>query len=329
MEPQVASATAATSMSASFREEFCLPFLLDGQNPDGGWGYGPGSQSGVELTCWALLAIVGAPSSSELQAAISRGNNWLRQAQMPDGSWPAFVGQHEGCWVTALACLALHAQNESPDCVARGLRWLCNAWPREGGFWWRLGRPFFAGKSVGRQNNALRGWSWTPGTSSWVEPTAYSLILLRSIPEAFRLPLAVKRRRLGEAMLYDRMCPGGGWNCGNPVVYGVPGEPQVVPTVWALLALRDYPQRTENQESLHWLERSYERIRGPGSLALAHLCLETYERSTPPLEPALQEIYGVNQLLHNLQAVAWAVIALASRQTHAWLRHTPREMPRS
>ena len=28
-------------------------------------------------------------------------------------------------------------------------------------------------------------------------------------------------------MLYDRMCPGGGWNCGNPKVYGVAGEPLV------------------------------------------------------------------------------------------------------
>ena len=46
-------------------------------------------------------------------------------------------------------------------------------------------------------------------------------------------------------MLYDRMCPGGGWNCGNPMVYGVPGEALIVPTVWALLALRDEPKKTE------------------------------------------------------------------------------------
>jgi hypothetical protein len=36
-----------------------------------------------------------------------------------------------------------------------------------------------------------------------------------------------KRLRLGAAMLLDRACPGGGWNAGNAVVYGVPLRPHI------------------------------------------------------------------------------------------------------
>ena len=98
---------------------------------------------------------------------------------------------------------------------------------------------------------SYRGWGWTPGTSSWVEPTSFALLALeRSRSRRSCHPTANRRRELATAMLYDRMCPGGGWNCGNPRVYGVAGEPLVVPTVWALLALRAQSARRENTESL-------------------------------------------------------------------------------
>ncbi len=144
-------------------------------------------------------------------------------------------------------------------------------------------------------------------------------MLLRNIPEESRSPLASGRRQLGEAMLYDRMCPGGGWNSGNALVYGVAGEPRVGPTVWALLALQDHRDCTENRKSLDWLERSYEHIRGPASLALAHLCLETYGRPAPPLEPALQSLHSNNHFFDNVPVMAWAAIAL-SPEPH-WLIH--------
>jgi len=80
--------------------------------------------------------------------------------------------------------------------------------------------------------------------------------------------------------------------------------------VWALLALQDYPDRPENQKSLDWLECAYEHIRGPGSLALAHLCLETYGRATPPLEPTLQRFFLNNQFFHSVPAMAWVLAAL-------------------
>jgi len=256
------------------------------------------------------LALAKSSPSSIAEEATQHGRDWLIGAQLPDGSWPAQVGQPEGCWVTSLACLALQALRAAPEGVSRGVVNLCNTWSREGSLWWRFHRRFLVRKKIARQNDSLRGWSWTAGTSSWVEPTAYALILLRTVAAECHPSTAVRRRRLGEAMLYDRVCPGGGWNSGNPVVYGVPGEPQVGPTVWALLALQDYRHRTENRESLNWLLRVYENIQGPGSLALAHICLEAYGQAAPAVEAALQRSYSTNRFLENVQVVAWATLAL-------------------
>jgi len=278
----------------------------------------------VEPTSWALLALAGAARSAALEKAIQRGAGWLRETQLRDGSWPAYAGQREGCWVTALGCLALHTLGVAPEAVANGVAWLCEEWPGEGGFWWRLRHRLFSRTTEIRQNYYFRGWSWSPGTSSWVEPTSYALIVLRNA-RGLSLPRrATLRVRLGEGMLYDRMCPAGGWNCGNPLVYGVAGEPQVGPTAWALLALQDHRERTENQRSLDWLAHEYEQIRGPGSLALAHICLEVHGRPTPPLEPALERLYLTNEFFHHVPVVAWAGVALSPAQP--WLQWAPREV---
>jgi len=100
-------------------------------------------------------------------------------------------------------------------------------------------------------------------TASWVEPTAHALLFLRSLPAKMYSSQGAKRRQLAERMLYDRICPGGGWNSGNPLVYGVAGVPRVGPTVWALLALRDDAERAEIQMSLDWLQGAYGTIHGP------------------------------------------------------------------
>jgi len=324
------------SHKVSFADEFCFPFLLKARNADGGWGYRPAATSGVEPTCWALLAVAGRSNRDDLdvgasaarpandEEALKLGCRWLHQAQLPDGSWPAFVGQPQGCWVTALACLALRAEKECADSVARGLHWLCDAWPAEGRYWRRFLNGLRRRPPVARQDASLRGWSWTPGTASWVEPTALSLILLKALPEHLLPRSSAKRKRLGEAMLYDRMCPGGGWNAGNPLVYNVALTPRVGPTAWALLALLDRRDREENRGSLDWLAGVYPEIQGPGSLALAHLCLAAYGRailesrngkledrkSIPALEPLLRSRHAVNGSLMNVVVVAWAALAL-------------------
>ena len=84
----------------------------------------------------------------------------------------------------------------------------------------------------------------------------------------------------------------------------------MIPTVWALLALEGHSDRPENCASLGWLERNYRQIRGPGSLALAYLCLRAYNRPPLDLERDVKRLYETNHFFRDTLVTAWASIAL-------------------
>jgi hypothetical protein len=308
-----------TEGDSAFIAQTCIPFLLKTQNKDGGWGFFADSESRVEATSWALLAL--RESSSEDREEIRRGLDFLRSAQLADGSWPSAQGQQQGSWVTALACWALGSTistTESQRSPSRGLAWLSNERPADSRAWRRFLRRLVGDKDVVAQNDAYYGWSWTPDTASWVEPTSYALLVLRRFaphgaPAAFR-----DRLQIAESMLLDRMCPGGGWNCGNPMVYGAPGEAQIGPTVWALLALRGMTERAEIRKSLEWLENSWQSVSSPVSLALAQICLRCYGHSTAAVHAALSDAYSSGDTLWSVPAVAWSVLAMSPAQN--WLK---------
>lgn len=291
----------------------CLPFLQAAQNQDGGWGFHPGAPSRVEPTCWALLALIGLESSNERQP---EGFRFLRRTQLPDGSWPCSGEQNVGCWATSLATWALLKDAQSQTAVTAGLRWICQDWPRADGFITSFMRALGRRNQVTTQDDSLQGWGWTPHTASWVEPTAFALIALDQAPQGLLPDGATRRRQFARALLYDRMCPGGGWNCGNPMVYGVPGNPLVEPTAWALLALRDEPNRRENVMSLEWLEKNVSGILGAGSLALSKICLEAFRKQWPMNAPDLNELYVRSEFLGNVPVMAWTCLALSARS--AW-----------
>jgi hypothetical protein len=297
----------STDAENDFLERTCLPFLRNSQNADGGWGFRPGAESRAEGTAWATLALAGASDAGDA----NRGAQFLRHTQLGDGSWPATPGDKTGCWVTSLACLALNAvQVDSRKQIRAGLRWICDDWPQDSTAWRRFLMRISSDRGDSPINISYRGWSWTPGTSSWVEPTALALLALEQTPEDLRPPGVNKRRALAEAMLYDRMCAGGGWNSGNPRVYGVTGEPLAAPTSFALLALRAHSQRKEIVESLAWLERDLDNIQSAGSLALARICLDAYGRPSPAAAK-FSDLYGNSEFLQNVLIVAWTCLALS------------------
>ena len=303
-----------------FAENFCVSLLRDAQNSDGGWGFQPGAQSRTEPTCWAVKALlVREVSNKAEQKAIERGLNFLRVAQLADGSWPSTPEEKTGCWVTSLVCwvLASTGNEEFAKAIAAGLHWVCEDWPRDSSWLQRWVRKLSSANRHSKQNDTLRGWGWTPGTSSWVEPTAFALLALGSQGVAESDRRAQKRRKLGTALLYDRMCPGGGWNCGNPEVYGVAGEPLVIPTTWALLALRQYRERRENLESLAWMERNFEKIQGPGSYALAQVCLEACGRKRHADAGGMSDHHAKNESLRSVPVAAWMI--LAATKPSRWL----------
>jgi hypothetical protein len=303
-----------------FVEEVCLPFLRNAQNGDGGWGFHPQSESRVEPTCWAVQAL-SESSNREAEMGVVRGLQFLRAAQLADGSWPSTPEEKSGCWVTSLGCWVLLAAADSSGAATAGIDWLCQDWPGDTTPWRRFLARFSTERELHPVNRSYRGWGWTPGTSSWVEPTSFALISLEQASRDLLPPEASRRRELATAMLYDRMCPGGGWNCGNPVVYGVAGEPLVIPTVWALIALRHNPTRPENVASLGWLERSIANIGSAGSLALARICMETYGRKWPADAPALSDLYERNQFLESVPVAAWCYLAMSVRSRQLGMDH--------
>jgi hypothetical protein len=308
---ELISASMEPSPDTSPRLNF-RALLLRAQNDDGGWGFYSGAESRVEPTCWALKALTAeGPENSLDEPPVADGLRFLTGAQLPDGSWPSTPKQHTGCWVTSLACWVLRDVRDERyrTAIDDGLRWVSGDWPKDAS-WWRRGlRKFSSGSQHLNHADRARGWGWTPGTSSWVEPTAFALLALEG-QHAGALPGSTeKRRKFGEALLYDRMCPGGGWNCGNPEVYGVIGDPLVIPTSWALLALRAHPERRENKDSLAWLERAFSDINGPGSFALARICLEAYSHTPPAGGASLYDYYARNELLRSIPVAAWMTLA--------------------
>ena len=296
-------------MRSAFVESICLAYLLGAQNEDGGWGFHEGSASRAEPTAWALIALVEFASTPAHEEASSRAVQFLGAAQLSDGSWPSTPQMVEGSWVTSLACLALLGRKEFSQNVARGIGWLCMELPGEAKLFRRVVRSVMAKRTQSTQNDSYFGWSWTRGTASWVEPTSYAILLLRNAPPELLSGDAKRRLGIGETMLYDRMCPGGGWNCGNPMVYGVPGEPQMSSTAWALLALIEHPERPEIQESLAWLEGNTKSIQSPGSLSLAAIAMNAYGRRDPLLTDSLRAMYEAKEIFWNVPEVAWAAMA--------------------
>jgi hypothetical protein len=293
----------------------CLPFLRDAQNADGGWGFRPGNASRVEATCWALLALwESSRDSAEDRVRVQNGRDFLQTTQLGDGSWPAAPGETTGCWVTSLCCIALAATGNqtSNSTIAAGLRWICDDWPSDSTPWRRLLMRLSSQRDIAPINPSLRGWGWTPGTSSWVEPTSFALLGLERVESGELAGKAKRRRSLATSLLFDRMCPGGGWNAGNPMVYGAAGVPSVVPTVWALLALRTLPERRETTQSLEWLERAAGAIQSPASLALAQICLRAYGRRWPEEAKNLKKLLWESDFLENTTVAAWAVLASVS-----------------
>jgi hypothetical protein len=294
---------------------FCLEFLRDSQNPDGGWGFRPGTSSRVEATCWALLALwEPSEKSSEDRVRVQRARDFLQTTQLADGSWPAASGEGTGCSVTSLCCLVLNAIGDQTQRVTieSGLRWVCDDWPSDSTAWRRFLARFSSERRIAPINYNYRGWPWTQGTSSWVEPTSFALTALERV-ESEELAAAARRRRsLATSLLFDRMCPGGGWNAGNPLVYGTAGEPAVVPTVWSLLALRNTPLRREITLSLDWLEKTMATIESPGCSALAEICLRTYGRTWPNPAKDLKGLLGQNGFLENTLVASWVVLAAGS-----------------
>jgi len=257
-----------------------LDFLQKVQNPDGGWGYFPGKKSWLEPTTYAMLALHGqAPARGRLGRAWAAIRSW----QAADGGWRPGPAVEDSSWGTALA-VTLHCVLGAVDePFHRGVRWLCQTRGQEGTWWKRVVNRLQP--TVVAHDASLQGWPWMPANSSWVEPTAHSLLALKKAMQVLKagpeFPQARERIDMAEKMMLDRQCADGGWNYGNRLVQDVklPSYPET--TAVALLGLQGNA-KLDLRRSLEWARAMWGRSNSPLAKAWLSICLRNYGQTLPP-----------------------------------------------
>jgi squalene cyclase len=274
------------------------------QNPDGGWGASAGRQSTTEATAFATLAL---RRHAHAGPGAERGLGWLRAQQNADGSWGVSAAVPEGSWTTALAMLTLADHQTAAPEIQRGAEWLLSHRGRRLGLLASLLYRVMPGRMPVRLDPSLRGWAWTANEFSWVEPTSYALIALKTMARTRDDVGAVVRE--AEAMLYDRACPGGGWNYGNSTVYGEALTPFLETTAVALIALHDRREDEPVRAGYAALHRMLREARSGLALSWAILCLRLRSENVGPLRARLAETHASRGFLGETRSIALALLA--------------------
>jgi hypothetical protein len=280
------------------------------QLPCGAWAaLASSAQPAIEPTCYSVLALGLAPVGD-----IERAQNFLLHTQNPNGSWPVFPGDdQEGGWVTSLAVMALRDVVAAIPARLRGFHWLLNCAGKESNWFWKW--KFRTADRHVRFDPEKYGWPWFPNTVSWVVPTAFSILSLNQLPcSCGGLENVPARIDCGIQMLFDRACPGGGWNAGNGVVYGTALAPHPDDTAIALLALRDREKDPVVQCSVDYLERVTPTLTALWSLAWAILALVAHRR---PIASLCSSLAAFPDLSGTEDTSTLALICLALDQQFA------------
>ncbi len=257
------------------------------RNRDGGWPYYGGRHSRLESTCWAVLG-----------TGVSLDSTPLAGWGSPDGLLVEPSSGEVNFGFNGLAALVMSAPQLVTSAVTR-----------------RIVSALIEARGVAvstspviRQDTSLQAWSWTRGTFSWVDPTAWCMLALKrwpGLPEATRARVAV-----AEEVLRDRVCPGGGWNFGNGEVYGQ-GLPAHVPTTAAgVLALQDRSGDPLVQSAVAFLERAALLEGSTTALALSALALASVGRPSSRIVAALGAHAPASESFGNIAALGMAAYAL-------------------
>lgn len=292
--------------------EAIVASLLANQNPDGGWGSLRGKRSNTEATALALAALqsLAEPSTAAPHKA---GVDWLVRMQHKDHSWPLNEIVKDPSWTTALAILALGDSREHGERAVTAAGWLTQQEGSKPGILAEI-VLWFTGKSgVNKLDRDLIGWSWVPNSFSWVEPTSYALMALKKMRQRLSGTKAGERIRQADAMIYDRMIEGGGWNYGNSKVLDYALWPYPDLTAMALIALQDHAKLPTNQESLKVLNRIAQETDSGLALGWAAVCLNLYGQDSAPLQRQIDKRFAATEFLGETKSLTLAAIALGGK----------------
>lgn len=268
--------------------------LVAAQHRDGGWGYGGGS-SWTEPTVFVLLALDGEPQA---QDSVKRGWAWLRLNQRPDGGFAPRPSVEESTWVTALPVLLAAGDEPSEQ---RAVSWLLRQTGQETTIIYRLRRWMLGGQA---DFEPVPGWSWYPGTSSWVVPTSLTLLALRKVERRYRDGRLEERLQQGRRFLLTRRCEDSGWNHGSSRALGFQAGSYPETTGLALLGLADSGARGL-ELSFARAEQHYRSCRSPEGLSWLELGLLAHGRRVSG---------GASMPARTPLEIAVAVLAAKARQ---------------
>ncbi len=233
-----------------------LALLARTRSGDGGWPYHAGGDSAAEPTATVVAALWALQQNDDGRRS---GLSFLESLHGEKGGLTAQPGPSAPVALAALGAIALARCGGSRAVAGRIADTL---------FGWPVRRIENEDRSVYGFDPSLGGLPWTPDTFSWVEPTAYGVILCESLGRGGHPRVAEARR-----LLVDRAHVGGGWNYGNPVVFETALEPDPLPTAWALLALRDDPSRSAVRQGAGYLRSVMPRLGSPLTRAWARVAL--------------------------------------------------------
>jgi squalene cyclase len=285
-----------------------IEVLTQSQNPDGGWGAIPGKQSNTESTAFVFMALRSFGNSKE-NAAAKKAEQWLTRLQNADGSWPYGAGAKTASWCTALAIIALHESSIEAERLVKAGDWILSQEGSKPGILAKLILALSFQKKAVHLNDDLIGWSWTPNSFSWVEPTSYCLLALKKIKSRLSAKTVKERVDQAELMIYDRMCEGGGWNYGNAAVYGDPLRPYPDITALALIALQDRREQNQNQVSLRVLSNTAPMTDSGLALGWSAICLALYGHDNSELRKRLEQKFGKTKFLGEIKPIALSLLA--------------------
>ena len=258
--------------------------LLALRQRDGGWGYRPGTASAVEpssLASLALLATSADASQAEAEVGVEAQTaaRWIAtRCRRPDGSTTVTARSEPDTpgWSTPFALLLWNALGGFAAERQAAVAWLLAAKGK--------GYPLVPHGPMGHDTRLI-GWPWVLDTHSWVEPTATALLAL-----APGVRLDHPRVVEGVRVLLDRAIPTGGWNLGNPVVFGQTFRPLPGPTGLTLLALarvaRERAPRPIIDGALAYLRGVARQTHAPISLGWACLGLRVWDAGPDPATAA-------------------------------------------
>lgn len=241
--------------------------------------YHVGGPAAAEPSAFVALAFLGAGRTDDAKPHLK----WLAETQTRgDGSSPPLLGLQWPAWPTPLAIIACVVARQSGigDCgiqMERAKQWLLSA----------KGTTLEKAPEFGHDAK-LVGWPWVIGTHSWQEPTAWSVLALRSLRLA-----AHPRTREGVRLLIDRLLPEGGCNYGNTYVLGQKLRPQVQPSGFALLALAGEDSDDPRiGRTVKYVASAISDETTPMTLSYGLLGLAAYHRALPDAAAWLESAYA-------------------------------------